>query len=363
MAYDPSQSLQVNLQLAGLTQNEMGAGGLSPQFLSSIQTAFARSGAQGYGEQAAFDLISRADPARAQADPIGYANELLTKSGVQGFGGTNDWMAANTSLPGHNESFTPFNPVDVLQGAGDAASDLSEQPGFWPMVAAATGGAAMGGGLSGAISGLGTGAPVGLAEEAAMLGVPASSAAVPAVSGAASTLAPTASVLSRIIDGKATPADWMSVAGTVGIAGLGMYGADKQADSLSGIAERSRADLAPFLGKANEWLADPMAYIEGPGAASMDATLKRLSAERGNPIDSPTALALATQAGMQDWRNAVTGFANIGLSGEDSRNSLMANAAGADAEGLNALGYGIGEITQPKKRSLADVLAAKWGLS
>ena len=66
---------------------------------------------------------------------------------------------------------------------------------------------------------------------------------------------------------------------------------------------------------------------------------------------------------MQDWRNAVTGFANIGLSGEDSRNNLLAGAASADASGLNAIGYGLGELTKPKKLTLADIIGGKYGLA
>jgi hypothetical protein len=93
--YDPTQSLPNNLQTAGLSE-------LDPRFLSAIETGFARAGQKGYGEQAAFDLVSSADPSRVSSDPLGYANELLQKANIQGFANEADWMRANEALPGHN---------------------------------------------------------------------------------------------------------------------------------------------------------------------------------------------------------------------------------------------------------------------
>jgi hypothetical protein len=59
---------------------------------------------------------------------------------------------------------------------------------------------------------------------------------------------------------------------------------------------------------------------------------------------------------MRDWRDAVTGFGNLGLSGEDSRNQLYAGAAQSQGDQYNALGYGLGELTRPKRASLSDYL-------
>lgn len=350
MAYNPQQSLYQQLAALGLIDSqEFGLGKLNTNFVAAMEAPFQRAGRHDMGGEDIFNLIVNADPYRTQVDPIGYAQELLQGGGVTPYGSMDE-------MTGSLDAMRDTGFVNPFKRVASGIGDLFTENGPGPLLVA--GGLA--GGLSGAFSGaggasLGTGAPAGLAEEAAMLGIGGAGTvgglAAPAVGGAAaSTLAPVAggSALSRVLNGGATAADWLSIAGIVGATGLGAYGAGKQADALTDIANQSRADRAPFLGKANEWLANPQAYIEGPGMASMDATLKRLSAERGNPIDSPTALGLATQAGMQDWRNAVTGFANIGLSGEDSRNSLLANAAGADAGKLSALGYGLGELTQPK---------------
>jgi hypothetical protein len=45
-----------------------------------------------------------------------------------------------------------------------------------------------------------------------------------------------------------------------------------------------------------------MRICNGPGAASLDATLRRLSVG-GNPIGDPTKLGIATQAGLQNWQS------------------------------------------------------------
>lgn len=162
-------------------------------------------------------------------------------------------------------------------------------------------------------------------------------------------LAPTAAntALGRIMDGTATQADWLSILGTAGATGLGLYGSGQQADALRDIANQARADRQPFLSASLGYLNNPQSYAEGPGKAMLDANLRALSAKHGNPIDSPTALGIATQAGLSDWRNSVLGFGNLGLAGQDSRMQMQANAAGADANGLNALGWGLGQVTNP----------------
>jgi hypothetical protein len=159
--YDPMQSLPVNLQRLyapsdGTPESSgsafMGGAGPDPAFISAIQTAFARAGRQGYGGQEAFNLIFSADPARAQADPLGYANELLAKSGIQGFGSVQEWQSANTNLPGHNESLNAFNPIATAKDIGRVGSELIDEPGFQALALTAAGGQMLGG-PAGAASG------------------------------------------------------------------------------------------------------------------------------------------------------------------------------------------------------------------
>lgn len=140
-------------------------------------------------------------------------------------------------------------------------------------------------------------------------------------------------------------------------AGLGAYGSNQQAKSLTDIANQARADRQPFLNASLSYLSNPDSFFAGPGKSAMDATLRGLSASVGNPIGSPTAMGIATEAGLKDWRNAVTGFGNMGLAGQDTRASLQAQAAQADAGSLNALGYGLNSVLNPQP-SLTDVVKA-----
>lgn len=187
--------------------------------------------------------------------------------------------------------------------------------------------------------------------QAASTGIGAANAANGANN--ATTPAANGSALSRILDGTATTADYTQVLGGVGAAGLGAFGAIQQANAFRDLAEKARADRAPFLAKANEWMANPDAYYAGPGKSSLNAVLRGLSVN-GNPFGNATSLALATEAGMRDWRGAVTGFGNMGLAGEDTRAQLGSNAINSDAGVWNAIGGGIADVTRPRN-SLTDL--------
>ena len=129
---------------------------------------------------------------------------------------------------------------------------------------------------------------------------------------------------------------------------VGAYASNQQADAMRGIYDTARGDRAPFLAKANSLLAGGAeAYGAGDGMGSLNATLRALSAQHGNPISNPTALGIATDAGLRNWQNAVSGFGNLGLAGEDTQARLATNAVGADANVWNSLGASAGNIFNP----------------
>jgi hypothetical protein len=167
--YDPMQSLASNLSLAGLTaplDSPTGQGSLDPRFVSAIQTALARAGQQDYGGQTAFNLLSGADQNRAFSDPFGYANELLAKSGVSGFGSAQEWQAANQNLAGHNESLSD------ISGFADIPGELLSEPGFRALLAAGGAGSMMGPSAAGSAGAGGTAGavmPAAIPESAASL--------------------------------------------------------------------------------------------------------------------------------------------------------------------------------------------------
>lgn len=162
------------------------------------------------------------------------------------------------------------------------------------------------------------------------------------------------SALSRIIDGPASVADWVQVLGTAGATGLGVYGASKTADRLSDLQNQFRSDRAPFLSAGTNYL-DPNKWIEGPGQAFTKGTLQGLSATYGNPISSPTAMGIATDASMRNWISGVNTLGSLGLGGEGIQANLGAGAAQTQGDIYGILGRGIGDIANPQ-RSLADLL-------
>jgi hypothetical protein len=134
-----------------------------------------------------------------------------------------------------------------------------------------------------------------------------------------------------------------------------MFSANQQANTLERLAAENRADRAPYLAASHGWLANPESYTTGPGQAAMKGTLAGLSSRFGNPIGSPAALEIATNAGLRQWQDAVTGFGNIGVSGADTRATLGTGAATATARGVGDLAEGISDVTNPRP-TLADLL-------
>jgi hypothetical protein len=226
------------------------------------------------------------------------------------------------------------------------------------------------------LAGAGAGAAAGIAPEVGSLfsgldattlagtdlaGAGAAGAAGTAIGGAAGTTATAATsaaaqtALQKIMSGTATAADYAALAGQAIPSLIGAYASNQQADAIRAISDQSRADRAPFLAKSLEWLNNPQAYADGPGASTLQGVLRQLSATHGNPIDSPTALGIATDAGMRDWRSAVTGFGNLGLGNQDLLAQLGLKAAGADSNVWGALGIGAANVFNPPK-TIADLM-------
>ena len=281
-----------------------------------------------------------------------YGAEAGAVGGEAGAAGLGEGVGANAyfagapaAAPAAGEFSLATGSAGAGLGGGSAGLGLTTPAPFTtPLVETGLGGGAAGGsyGLAGGTTGLG------------ILGnAPSTVGAGAGAGGAGSVVAGTA--LSRIIDGTATNSDWISVLGTAGATGLGMYSAGQQANSLERLAEQARVERAPFLSKANEWLANPQAYAEGPGQAAMKGTLAGLSAKFGNPIGSGAALQYATDAGLRDWRDAVTGMGNLGLAGQDLRANLGVGAAARTGDIYTTLGGGVSRIANPP-RSLADLL-------
>ena len=126
---------------------------------------------------------------------------------------------------------------------------------------------------------------------------------------------------------------------------------------LRGIAEQARADRWPFLDYSLNLLkGGPEAYAAGPGAGAVKGILSGLSARAGNPYDNPGSIMRGSAELGGLWQNAVTGFGNIGLAGQDTRSGLLARAAEA---GAPTTGAGFGDAMASvfgEKQTLANLL-------
>lgn len=162
--------------------------------------------------------------------------------------------------------------------------------------------------------------------------------------------------------GQWTDADWTRLLGSFGPALLGYLGANQYSGDLRDIANQQhndwltlRNDRMPFLDKGTQWLQHPGSYMRGPGQKAIDATLRGLSVT-GNPFGSPLKMEMAGDAGLRSWQNAwqSAGAIGTGTPMAPAPTADMA-AAGANAQGLNAIGYGIGNYFNPPP-SFADYM-------
>lgn len=303
-------------------------------------------------------------------DTAGMGDWLLRTGRItpQELYGTGEWTAYSqdlaTGTPWAQRLFQNVAEIAPVAAMGYGATQALGAGAGGAAAAAegtAAGGAAGGavvpvsGGAAGAAGAAGGAAAAGAASAGGSAGGGAVGGAAGGGAAAAGGAAGAGSALSRILDGTASDADWLSVIGTGAATGLGIAGSNQQADALRDIAAQSRSDRAPFLSRSLEYLNNPNAYLEGPGKAAGDAVLRGLSV-RGNPAGMPSSMSIASEAALRDWRDATTGFANLGLAGEDVRASALTRAAGADANAFNAVGAGLADVTQPRRRTLAEMM-------
>ena len=183
---------------------------------------------------------------------------------------------------------------------------------------------------------------------------------LPNIPGSASTAADWISKITQ------NPSGIASMLGKLGATALGMYGSNQQAKSLSELASQYQNYGAPSRARYEASMTpgfDPNSIPGYSGAldSTMKSTLARLSATGGNPFGNPGGLIDANKqivAGtalpaINEYQrlNANTGFGNS----MNAALNLQQQGVGADANSLNALGYGINSLTNPQP-SLTDLM-------
>lgn len=171
--------------------------------------------------------------------------------------------------------------------------------------------------------------------------------------------------LSRIMDGTASTADWLSVIGGGAATGLGIYGANEQANKLKEIADRYYATGAPSRDRYEASFAPGFRAADMPGYQdALDTStesLLRKASTGGNPVGNPGVMAEIAKyvtgnvalPALQNYRSQ-----NANTGGYSSFNTAAPSAAtgavGAGSNVYNAIGSGIADLTNPRM-TLADL--------
>jgi hypothetical protein len=152
----------------------------------------------------------------------------------------------------------------------------------------------------------------------------------------------------------------LKVLGTLGATALGAYGANRQADQFGDLARQYQEFGAPSRARFEASMTpgfDPTSIPGYKGAldTASQSLLAKLSATGGNPFGQPGSLIDANKAivsgtalpAINEYQrlNANTGFG----SAMNSAFNAQTGAIGADSNLYNALGYGLGQITQPQQ--------------
>ncbi|MEK7112197.1 MAG: hypothetical protein AAB875_02615, partial [Patescibacteria group bacterium] len=161
--------------------------------------------------------------------------------------------------------------------------------------------------------------------------------------------------LSRILDGTATDADYLTLTGQVAPSLFQMYGANQQQKALSDLSGKYMAMGAPYRDQLASISQDPNQFYNSPGAQqALDATLRKLSVQ-GNPAGSPYAQSLAIGSLYDRYSNERQLLGNLG--GIPQFNAAAPqtaqNAIGASGQFYNAIGTGLGNVLNPQP-TLAD---------
>ena len=346
----------------------------------------ARGGATYSGGQRTYDYANDpstirykqfADEARAQGitDPAAIDKYATTRNQEWGYEHGIDY----------NRSYLERHPLAQLGlgagivaggvyaaggAAGGAAAGAGEGAAAAGEGAASVGGAAGAGEAATGASATGT-AATGALDEGAMTQAARQQAiqslASQGITSSGSAGAATGSALSRILDGSATTADWLSVGGNLGSTALGVAGSRNAANAYGNLADQYMQFGAPSRARYEASMTpgfDPSTIPGYSGAVDTASRgiLARLAATGGNPWGNPGGLIEAN-------RQIISGTAlpaieayqrmNAGTGGYAGFNAaapgMATNQIGAQGGVYNAVGSGLAGLLNPQP-SLLETL-------
>lgn len=293
-------------------------------------------------------------------------------AGLSGFGG-----AAGGAGGLSADTLASIVPADL----GSTAAEFSPLAGVGGGAGAA--GAAAGGladagssALPGLMSGAEGGFDVGMGgNTAAALGLGGGAAGAGLGAGAASAGASALSPLARLLGLGQTGSDALSVLGPLAGSALGYLGSQQQQNAYQDVANQQLAIGAPYRNQLAASYQPGFDLTSQPGYGDAfnrlaDISARSYSSSMGNPADNPTAQAgILSDVWNQGYLPALTNyrgqlgqFGGLGLNTSGTASLAGASQAGG---GLNAIGYGLGSVTQPQNnlQSLLQQLGGNQNLS
>jgi hypothetical protein len=164
------------------------------------------------------------------------------------------------------------------------------------------------------------------------------------------------SVLSNLFGGNS---DLTSLLGSLGAAGLGAYGANQQADSFGDLSQQYLNMGAPYRDKLYQSyqpgfdLAQADPAFQGALDQAGQSAARATSARVGNPVDNPGAYAemqkyITNSVALPQLNTYRSQLGTFGQFGTNQAGSAQSNQIQSQGGMYDALGYGLGQITQPE---------------
>ena len=185
------------------------------------------------------------------------------------------------------------------------------------------------------------------------------------LSGAGSAAGALAQLLKSALGIDVSPGT-LGLLGTLGSSALGAFGANQRQNSLEGIANRQQANYQPFLDDAMDMMRNPEKFYQRPEVTgAVEASLRGLSSQVGNPILNPGAIAKQAAYNTGLYNNALNQRLATAMGGQDTLARLQTQAALSGGGVYDALGSGLASATntQPNMNNLlAQYLQKQMGV-
>lgn len=196
----------------------------------------------------------------------------------------------------------------------------------------------------------------GLGTAANVAGAAGTVANAANTAGSAANAATGGSAISKIIDGTATASDWASVLGNIGATGLGIAGANAQGDAFKDVYNQQMSLGAPYRDKLAATYQPGFSMADQPdfmNALNLGAdAVARATSTKANTFDPGAQMEMQKYVSgnlalpqLNTYRSQLGSFGQLGT---NTAGTAALGGAQSNAGTYNALGYGLGQLTQPE---------------